>query len=118
MRLIALPELLLILPVALFLVPAIFYLLTLQRALSICTPENRTLSPARVWLLLLPLFNIIWHFVVVVNVSRTFRNEFRQRGLGNAPHLTVSLGLATCILSVLAFVRSGADVAALGALIC
>jgi hypothetical protein len=36
------------------LLPAIFFLLTLQRALGRCSPESRTMEPGEVWLLLYP----------------------------------------------------------------
>lgn len=41
------------------LVVAIFYLLTLMRALQKCSPQSRTMQPGMVWLLLIPLFNLI-----------------------------------------------------------
>lgn len=113
-----LPELFLLLPLALLVVPAIFYLLTLRKALSICAPDNRTLSPGRVWLLLVPVFNIFWHFVVVLSISRSQRNELRQRNLPTRPPLGLSLGLGMCCLSVLAFVPALSGIAALGAFIC
>ena len=68
---------------AIFLVPAIFYLLTLQKALNRCSPESRAMQPGMVWLLLIPLFNLVWQFFVVINIAKSlvpsFRNEaFRK----------------------------------------
>ena len=56
-------------------VPGIFYLLTLQKTLRIISPLSRMMSPPQVWLLLIPLFNIIWHFVVVSRLSDSIKNE-------------------------------------------
>ena len=39
---------------AIALIPLIFYLLTLQKALNSCAPENRAMQPAMVWLMLIP----------------------------------------------------------------
>jgi len=44
---------------ALFLVPGIFFLLTLQNTLKVISPENRKMQPSNVWLMFIPLFNII-----------------------------------------------------------
>jgi hypothetical protein len=108
---IGLPELLLVLPLVVFFLPALFYHLTLRRALLVCAPESRTLSPDLVWLLFVPLFDLFWHFVVVVNVSRTFRNEFRRRAMSNPPDPAQTLGLAMCVLTI-----SGVGI--LGAFLC
>lgn len=77
----------------------IFYLLTVRNALWKCSPESRTMSPGNVWLLLIPFFNLGWHFVVVMNLVKSLRNEFERRGFCTAeaePGQT--LGPAMCIL--------------------
>lgn len=45
------------------LIVAIFYILTLSRALQKCSPQLRTMKPGMVWLLLIPLFNVLWQFL-------------------------------------------------------
>ena len=61
---------------AILLVPFIFYLLTLQKALSRCSPGCRAMNPGMVWLMLIPLFHIVWQFFVVLNMpSRSMRNS-------------------------------------------
>src|SRR5271166_2160891 len=66
---------------AIMLLPMIFYLLTLQKAFSRCSPENRAMAPGMVWLMLIPLFNLVWHFIVVTNLSKTLGTEFQRRGI-------------------------------------
>jgi len=104
LRSIGLPELIVLLMVSgLFIVPAVFYLLTLQNALQRCSPSSRTLAPGLVWVMLIPLVNLIWHFVVVVKISQSLHNEFVRRERENAePHPGLKLGLAMCSASVLA----------------
>src|SRR5580698_1210855 len=58
----------------------IFFVLTLSRALGRCRPRNRTISPGRVWLMLLPFFDIVWQFIVANRVPESIRNEFLDRG--------------------------------------
>jgi cytochrome c biogenesis protein CcdA len=81
-----------------FLLPYIFYILTLQRALEKCAPTSRNISPGMVWLLLIPLFNLVWHFLVVLGMAKSLENEFRRR---NAPSVEPlpgqSIGIAMCV---------------------
>jgi hypothetical protein len=88
-----------------FLVPAVvsvFYLLTLQRALERCSPANRTMVPGLVWLGLVPLFGVAWHFVIVVALGRSLETERRSRGLSTPSRPGRSLGLAMAVLEALA----------------
>lgn len=80
------------------LIPAIFYILTLQKALERCAPVSRTMQPGMVWLLLVPLFNIIWSFFVVMALARSLANEFARRGMASPePEPGQSIGVAMCI---------------------
>ncbi len=51
--------------IAILLVPFVFYCLSLQKALNRCSPECRAMNPGMVWLMFIPLFNLVWHFFVV-----------------------------------------------------
>ncbi len=82
------------------LLPLVFYLLTLQRALAGCALENRRMTPGLVWLQLVPLFGLVWQFFVVLAVSGSLDAEFRKRGVAEEREPGRSLGLAMCILSV------------------
>ncbi|HTW78446.1 MAG TPA: hypothetical protein VME23_02765 [Terracidiphilus sp.] len=82
----------------LLLIPAIFYLLTLQNALSKCAPPSRTMEPAMVWLLLIPLFGLIWSFIVVMALAKSIGNEYRRRGIPCPDPLPgQNIGMAMCI---------------------
>ena len=56
---------------ALFLIPAIFFLLTLQNTLKAISEENRKMPPANVWLMFIPLFNIVWQFIMVDRIAHS-----------------------------------------------
>ena len=102
---IGLPELLFLPFAALALVLMILYIRTLQKAFAACGPESRTLSPSLVWLLVIPLFNVAWHFVVVLSLSRSIDNDMRSRAqVRHAQSSAVPYGLAMCTLPVLALV--------------
>jgi predicted membrane channel-forming protein YqfA (hemolysin III family) len=79
------------------LIPTIFYILTLSKALNKCSPASRTMQPGTLWLLLIPLFNLIWHFLVVSGMAQSLGNEFRARNIIAEPEPGKSLGMAMCI---------------------
>lgn len=87
---------------AIFLVIAILYLLNLQNTLKAASPENRKMPPVNVWLLLIPLFNFYWMFVVVKRISETIAAEYESKGqaLSNAKP-TYSVGMAMAVLTVI-----------------
>jgi hypothetical protein len=83
---------------AILLVPAIFFLLTLQNTLSKCAPGYRTMEPGMVWLLLVPLFSLIWSFLVVIAVARSLANEYARRGIVSPEPLPGQpIGIAMCV---------------------
>ena len=79
---------------------AIFYLLTLQKALSRVSPRNRLMEPAMVWLSFIPLFNIVWAFFIATRIPDSLRNEFRDRGQDDGCDYGKSIGLTNAILGV------------------
>lgn len=114
---IGIPELL-IMMVLLLIIPIIFYLIALQKALSRCSTKNRAMSPALVWLLLIPIFNLFWHFFIVVKVAKSLQNEFRSRSIAFKSPPGQNIGLAMCILSVLSFIPYVGFLCSIAALVC
>lgn len=125
-------EILLILFVlVIFLVPMILFLLTQQNTLKAIRPDHRRIQPGEVWLQLIPLFNIVWQFIVVSRISESIRNEINGRTtdsfLGDAnpiftsdvePRPTYSIGLAYCILGLGGIIPFLGWLASLAALVC
>jgi MFS family permease len=98
-------------------VAGIFFLLSLQRVLRLCAPQNRTLEPGKVWLCFVPLFGMVWIFVVVSRVASSLRNEFEarqtpQEGYGK------SVGMAYCILGAISIIPVLGVLTGLAACIC
>ena len=60
---------------ALFILPAIFFIITLQNTLKAISSENRKMPFANVWLLCIPLFNFYWQFVVVNKIAQSIALE-------------------------------------------
>jgi hypothetical protein len=103
---------------AVMLIPAIFYLLTLQKTFNRCSPENRAMNPGLVWLMFIPLFNMIWHFMIVLNMSKSLAAEFQKRGLNEEPNPGKNLGLAMCILACTGIIPVLGMLGSVGALVC
>jgi len=88
-----------------FSIPAIIivvlFLLNLQNLLKAISPENRRMTPGQVWLMFIPLFNIVWQFILVDRIAESIEAEYAMRGLPMERKPTYNLGLAYCILSLL-----------------
>ena len=116
--------------ILIFLIPAIFFLLTQQNTLKAIQPLNRTMSPGEVWLQLIPLFNIVWQFVVVRRISESLQrelnseNRFSFEGVSHTSHYisderpTYQIGMAFCILNCCSIIPILGTLARIAAIIC
>lgn len=83
----------------------IFYLLTLQKTLLAISPENRKMPPTNVWLLLIPVFNWVWNFIVIANIADSIKAECIRLNIpAKEARPTYGVGLAYSICSVLFFI--------------
>ena len=81
----------------------VLYTLTLSNALRKCSVPSRTMRPGLVWLILIPVFNIIWQFFVVLGLAKSLGNEFQVRRIPNAQSRPgMSVGIAMCVCAVCA----------------
>lgn len=113
-----------------FIVSGIFFLLTQQNTLKAIQPQNRTMSPGEVWLQLIPLFNLVWQFVVVSRIAdsidRELKSEMRfsfEGSQGDYSSLsgekpTYNIGLACCILRLCGLIPVVGFLASLAGLVC
>jgi len=91
-------------------IPIIFYLLTLQRTVAAVSPGNRELQPGHVWMLFIPVYGIIWNFMMVHRIAVSLRKEFDARGIlypdqkpGYSMGLTAAILLASCAIPFVNF---------------
>jgi len=99
---------------ALFILPGIFFLITLQNTLKAISIENRKMPPSNVWLLLIPLFNFVWQFIVVDKIAQSITMECDKLNIPvkeNKP--TYKIGLAWNICTLLFFIPVLGNLAAL-----
>lgn len=86
---------------------AILFLLNLQNTIKAAAPQNRKMPPANVWLLLIPIFNTYYYFVVVKRITETIKAEYDSKNqvLDN-PKPTFSIGMALAISSAVSLLIS------------
>lgn len=75
---------------------AVFYILTMQKALNLAGERHQKMNPGMVWLMLIPLFNLVWHFFVVKNVSESIKSWAAENGK-NVDDAGYTIGLIACI---------------------
>jgi hypothetical protein len=75
---------------------AIFYILTMQKALDLAGERHQKMKPGMVWLMLIPLFNLVWHFFVVKNVSDSIKSWAAENGK-SVEDAGYTIGLIACI---------------------
>ena len=90
--------------VGVFLVPWVLYIRSVQLTLEAVPPDKREMSPGTAWLLLIPLFNLIWTFFVVMKLSESFRALKAANMLRSPTDASYSVGLAMAICSALSLV--------------
>ena len=89
---------------AVALIVAIFYLLTLQKALSRVAPHNRKMEPGMVWLSLIPCVNLVWQFFIAIQVPDSLKAEFKERGQDDGSDYGKGIALTNCIVGIAATV--------------
>lgn len=83
------------------LLPMIFYLLNLQKAMEQVSPDLRKISPGSVWLLLIPVFGVIWNFIMVGHIADSLSAEYQRRNMPrNEDRLGYQTGMTMAILQV------------------
>ena len=90
-----------------YLVVAAIICVLLQMLYKAVPEEHRQLAPGFVWLLLIPIWNLIWNFFVFPKLSRSYQAWFEARGDTSKGTCNGGLALAYAIASaclLLAFI--------------
>jgi hypothetical protein len=101
-----------------------WYLSTCLKAIP---EEHRKQQPNMVWLMMIPLFNIVWQFFVYPKIAESYKSYFDSIGrtdvgdcgknlalvlcilvcLGVVPYLNICTGIAALVLFILVLVKFG-----------
>ena len=114
-----------------FLIPPILFLVTQQNTLRAIQPQNRLMSPGEVWLQMIPLFGMVWQFIVVTRISGSLKREFESwkndsiLGLPEAEAVqmlnrrpTYEIGIAYCILFCCSLIPLLGSIASMAGVVC
>ena len=100
-------------------VPLIFYLLTLQNTFDEISIENRKMQSGQVWLSLIPLFGLVWQFIIVDKMATSLKAEFAQRNMTiDEAKPEYSIGLTYCILFCCSIIPAIGILTFIGGLVC
>jgi hypothetical protein len=100
-----------------FFIPYLFFLNTQYTTLKAIQPSNRLMSPAEVWLQLIPVIGLIWQFVVVARIADSIQREYQSHkdisflGMGDGDlqekideRVTYTTGFNYCLMLVFSFI--------------
>lgn len=66
--------------------------------------EHRTLAPGMIFLLLIPLFNLIWNFFVFMRIPESYKNAFDAQGRSDVGDCGRAIGMWFAICAAGTFV--------------
>lgn len=79
----------------------IMHLITMSSALNAIPQPLRKIPSGNVWLILIPLFGLVYHFIVIGAVSDSIKAEFMRRNVSrDEDRPGYNTGLTACILLV------------------
>ena len=77
-------------------------------------PQHRQMEPWQVWLLLIPLFNLVWNFFVYPKLAKSYQSYFAEQGRTDVGDCGEKIGLwyaicaAVCIIPCVNYVAGPA----------
>ena len=87
-----------------FILLTVFYLINLQNTLLEVSQKNRKIPAVNVWLMLIPLFNIIYSFILYPKISESLKDEYNDRGLPTRGDYARGIGITMPILQLCGFI--------------
>lgn len=100
-------------------IPQFFYLITLQKTIKEVSIENQKIQPNQVWLTLIPLFGLIWQFIMINRIALSLRAEFKKRNINIKDEKPgYSIGLTYCTLLCCSIIPILGVFAGIGGLVC
>lgn len=100
-------------------IPLVFYLLTLQNTFSAISIENRKMQSGQVWLTLIPVFGLVWQFIIVDKLADSLKAEFIKKDIKvEEDRPGYSIGLIYCILFCCSIIPFVGIVTSIGGIVC
>ena len=61
--------------------------------------EHRKITPGQVWLLMIPLFNLVWNFFVYPKLAQSYKSYFESIGRTDVGDCDEKIGMWYCIIA-------------------
>lgn len=77
-------------------------------------PQHRQMEPWQAWLLLIPLFNVVWNFFVFPKLAKSYQSYFAEQGRTDVGDCGEKIGLwfaicyAVCVIPCVNYVAGPA----------
>ena len=72
----------------------IFYIRAISKTIKAIDPEYRTQSPGMAWLLLIPIFNVIWFFFLLKSIKTGFLRMHENKRISQPIDTGYTYGIA------------------------
>ncbi len=72
----------------------VFYIRAISKTIKAIDPEYRTQSPGMAWLLLIPVFNVIWFFFLLKSIKTGFLRMYENKKISQPIDTGYSYGIA------------------------
>lgn len=95
----------------------VFYLLNLQDTLKEVGEPRRQVPPGNVWLMFIPVFNIIYPFILYPRICDSVKAEYEYRGLNSSGDFGRAIGITLPILSLVSIIPYIGILASIGHLV-
>jgi len=95
----------------------VFYLLNLQDTLKEVGQSRRQIPPSNVWLMFIPLFNLIYPFILYPKICDSVKAEYEHRELNASGDFGKGIGITLPILSLASIIPYLGFLASIGHLV-
>ena len=72
----------------------VFYIRAISKTIKAIDPEYRTQAPGMAWLLLIPVFNVIWFFFLLKSIKTGFFRMYENRRINQPIDTGYTYGVA------------------------
>jgi hypothetical protein len=72
----------------------IFYIMAISKTIKAIDPECRTQAPSMAWLLLIPVFNVIWFFFLLKSIKTGFLRMHENKRISQPIDTGYTYGIA------------------------
>jgi hypothetical protein len=83
-----------------FLALFLAFLFTLNNTLLVIKPKNRHTQPSSVWLMLIPLYNLVWQFILYRRLINSITAEYKARGYHETAEQSYRIGVTSAIVLI------------------